>query len=67
MKITLIGASGFVGTNLMRILQENHQLKNIDIETGWTFRKLTVTGDVRDGAQMDSLITDADMVVLLAA
>ena len=67
MRITLIGASGFVGTNLMRILNDNHQIRNIDLQTSWSFREQTVIGDVRDSAQMDSMLSETDMVVLLAA
>lgn len=67
MRITLIGASGFVGTRLMSILNDNHQLRNIDLQTSSSFPKLTVTGDVRDQAQMNSLLSETDIVVLLAA
>ena len=67
MRITLIGASGFVGTRLIDLLRNEHELRNIDLETSHFFPGLTVFGDVRDPEQMDSLLADTDMVVLLAA
>lgn len=67
MRITLIGASGFVGTRLIDLLRNEHELRNIDLETSHFFPELTVYGDVRDPEQMDSLLADTDMVVLLAA
>ncbi len=67
MRITLIGASGFVGTRLIDLLRNEHELRNIDLEASHFFPELTVYGDVRDPQQMDSLLSDTDMVVLLAA
>lgn len=67
MRITLIGASGFVGTRLIDLLKNDHQILNIDIQPSHFFQELTVTGDVRDQSQMDSLLTDTDIVILLAA
>lgn len=67
MKITLIGASGFVGTRLIDLLRNEHELRNIDLEASHFFPELTVYGDVRDPQQMDSLLSGTDMVVLLAA
>ncbi len=67
MRITLIGASGFVGTRLIDLLRNEHELRNIDLEASHFFPELTVYGDVRDPQQMDSLLSSTDMVVLLAA
>lgn len=70
MKITLIGASGFVGTRLMNLLEEsseNHELKNIDLLPSHFFNQYTTIGDVRDQEQMDKELSGADLVVLLAA
>lgn len=67
MRITLIGASGFVGTRLIDYLQSDHQLKNIDIQSSHFFQEYTVTGDVRDFNSINSLLTETDLVVLLAA
>lgn len=70
MKITLIGASGFVGTRLMNLLDESsndYQLKNIDLLPSHFFNQYTTIGDVRNQEQMDKELAGADVVVLLAA
>lgn len=70
MKVTLIGASGFVGTRLMNLLAEHaqdYELKNIDLRPSHFFNQYTTIGDVRDQAQMDKELAGADLVVLLAA
>ena len=67
MKITLIGASGFVGTRLMDCLKEDHQLRNIDLQSSHFFPELTVKGDVRNISSISNLLPDTDMVILLAA
>ena len=70
MNITLIGASGFVGTRLMNLLDESgndYQLKNIDLLPSHFFNQYTTIGDVRDEEQMDKELAGADVVVLLAA
>ena len=69
MKITLIGASGFVGTRLLDLLHDapNYKLKNIDLQPSHFFNDLTVIGDVRDQDCMDKEIAGSDLVILLAA
>lgn len=70
MKITLIGASGFVGTRLMNLLNEyrdDYQLKNIDLLPSHFFNQYTTIGDVRNREQMDKELAATDIVVLLAA
>lgn len=67
MRITLIGASGFVGTRLIDLLKVDHQIKNIDIQSSHFFQEYTVTGDVRDFNSINGLLTGTDLVVLLAA
>lgn len=69
MKITLIGASGFVGTRLLDLLQGNpdYDLKNVDLLPSHFFNDITVIGDVREQDQMDKEIADSDVVILLAA
>lgn len=69
MKVTMIGASGFVGTRLLDLLKEssNHELKNIDLLPSHFFPELTILGDVREQSQMDKELAGADCVVLLAA
>jgi len=71
MKITLIGASGFVGTRLLGLLSEEknkYELKNIDLQHSHFFDNLTTIGDVRVEEQMNKeLMGGGDLVVLLAA
>lgn len=69
MNITMIGASGFVGTRLLDLLSKDaeYKLKNIDLEHSHFFDGLTEIGDVRDSAQLADKLKGADVVVLLAA
>ena len=69
MKITMIGASGFVGTRLIDLLKTDskYELKNVDLLPSHFFNDITVIGDVRNQEQMDREIAGSDVVVLLAA
>ena len=70
MNITLIGASGFVGTRLIELLsreKENYSLKNIDIAESHFFPEITKKGDVRNQEDLDRELQNTDIVVLLAA
>ncbi|MBQ9254547.1 MAG: NAD-dependent epimerase/dehydratase family protein [Bacteroidales bacterium] len=70
MNITLIGASGFVGTRLLDLLnqdKEKYTLKNIDIAQSHFFPNFTQKGDVRKQEDMDTGLKNTDLVILLAA
>lgn len=70
MNIVMIGASGFVGTRLIDLLRgepAKYRIRNIDLSPSCFFNDITVIGDVRDQARMDSGLKGADVVVLLAA
>lgn len=70
MNITLIGASGFVGTRLLGLLSENQEqytLRNIDKQQSHFFPQVTEIGDVRDVDTIKEKLHDTDVVVLLAA
>ena len=70
MKVTLIGASGFVGTRLLDLLsqeKDKYTLKNIDLLQSHFFPEITQIGDVRIQDQMDVMLAGSDLVVLLAA
>lgn len=70
MKITIIGASGFVGTRLLDLLSENkteYVLRNIDKQQSHFFPQITEIGDVRDVKTMTEKLKDTDVVILLAA
>lgn len=70
MNVTMIGASGFVGTRLIDLLKqesENYNLKNIDLLPSHFFNDITEIGDVREQEQMDEKLKGSDIVILLAA
>ncbi|MDE6009460.1 MAG: NAD-dependent epimerase/dehydratase family protein [Muribaculaceae bacterium] len=70
MKIALIGGSGFVGTRLIDLLNEDplkYDCKNIDLLPSHFFNDITVIGDVRNQEEMDRELKGIDVVVLLAA
>ena len=70
MNVTMIGASGFVGTRLLDLLTqepEKYTLENIDLQPSHFFKEITTIGDVREQEQMDKMLAGADIVVLLAA
>ena len=70
MNITLIGASGFVGTRLLGLLNEEPQvytLRNIDKQQSYFFPQITEIGDVRDVELLKTKLANTDVVVLLAA
>ena len=68
--ITLIGGSGFVGTRLLGLLDENSEnytLRNIDKQQSHFFPQFTEIGDVRDIDMLKQRLKGVDVVVLLAA
>lgn len=69
MNITMIGASGFVGTRLIDLIkdEEIYQIKNIDLLPSHFLNEITEIGDVRNQEQMNMKLKGADVVVLLAA
>lgn len=69
MKIAMIGASGFVGTRLLDLMNNsaNYELRNIDLLPSHFFPEISTIGDVRNQNQMNKELKGADCVVLLAA
>ena len=69
MKITLIGASGFVGTRLIKLLQESgaYQLQNIDKQQSHFYSEVTQIANVLDKQAITQALQGTDLVVLLAA
>ncbi|MFV0345488.1 MAG: NAD-dependent epimerase/dehydratase family protein [Bacteroidales bacterium] len=65
--ITLIGASGFVGTRLIDLIKNELQLRNFDKQQSHFFSEITNIGDVRNQEQLDQVLEGQDTVVLLAA
>ena len=64
-KILLIGGSGFVGSFLIKELQD-HIVENLDKNSSPFFDNLTVNGDIRNLDEI-KIPKDTDCVVLLAA
>lgn len=65
--ITLIGASGFVGTRLTDLIKDEFQLKIFDKQQSPFFPGLTTLGDVRNQAELNKALQGQEAVVLLAA
>lgn len=65
--ITLIGASGFVGTRLIDTIKDSYNLLNLDKQQSPFFSDITTIGDVRNKEDIDNVLEKADIVVLLAA
>ena len=63
MKVALIGGSGFVGTRLIDLLQQDgNEILNIDKNQSHFFSKITTIGDVRDREQLTQLLKDTGMM-----
>ncbi len=65
--ITLIGASGFVGTRLTDLIKNEFHLKIFDKQQSPFFPALTTLGDVRNLDQLNQGLVGQKAVVLLAA
>lgn len=66
--VTLIGASGFVGTRLLELLSgEGYVLRNIDKHPSHFYPSLTSIANVLDNKKLKSLLLGSETVVLLAA
>lgn len=68
MKITIIGGSGFVGTRLLKLLEESsYTLQNIDKRQSLSYPKITTIANVLDKEKLVLSLAGTDVVVLLAA
>lgn len=65
--ITLIGASGFVGTRLTDLIKKEFQLKIFDKQQSHFFPEMVTLGDVRKQDGLDRSLQGQEAVVLLAA
>lgn len=65
--ITLIGASGFVGTRLIDIIKEEFVTSNFDKQQSIYHPELTTIGDVRNQNELDKALKNQEAIVLLAA
>lgn len=69
MKIATIGGSGFIGTNLIRLLTgiEGCEVLNLDKRQSTAFSDVTRIADVLDREEIVNGLKGVDVVVLLAA
>ena len=69
MKITIIGASGFVGTRLINLLKDctSFDVRNIDKQQSHFHPEITTIANVLDKNKLTELLVGTDLVVLLAA
>ena len=66
-KVTVIGGSGFVGTNLcMRLQEQNWDFEIVDLKISNRFPEKSKIGDVRDISSLNRTIT-GEIVINLAA
>lgn len=66
-KVCFIGASGFVGTRLIEESKSDFLIRNLDKNQSHFYPELTVIGDVRNPADLDTGLAGYETVVLLAA
>jgi Nucleoside-diphosphate-sugar epimerases len=69
MKITLIGASGFIGTRLIELFKQipDFDLLNIDKRQSHFYPEITTIANVLDKDKLISLLKETEVVILLAA
>lgn len=68
MKVALIGGSGFIGTNLVPLLQRSgHEVVIGDIEKSNAYPKLWQFADIRDAKEMQNVCRGCDVIINLAA
>ncbi|MFD2557063.1 NAD-dependent epimerase/dehydratase family protein [Sphingobacterium tabacisoli] len=69
MKIAIIGGSGFIGTNVIRLLKgmKDYEVLNVDKRQSTAFTGITRIADVLDREAMAKELKGVDVVVLLAA
>ncbi|WP_225321236.1 NAD-dependent epimerase/dehydratase family protein [Rhizosphaericola mali] len=67
MKITVIGGSGFIGTNLVEVLKDNFQVKIVDKQMSHFFPELTTIADICNIDELRNAIEPTDIIVNLAA
>ncbi|KAA6315163.1 N-acetyl-alpha-D-glucosaminyl-diphospho-ditrans octacis-undecaprenol 4-epimerase [termite gut metagenome] len=69
MKISILGASGFLGTRLLALLKQTpaFQLQNLDKQPSKFHPEITTTVNILDKERLCPLLKDTNVVVLLAA
>ena len=68
MKIVVVGGSGFIGTQLVKmLLEKGHDVLIYDKNISDTYPDLTVQGDVRDKSNLVQACKSSDVIYNLAA
>lgn len=66
-RICIIGGSGFVGSHLIPLLKENHNIQIIDKKISEIYPKLSVLCDIRNPVLLNELLHGCEIVIHLAA
>lgn len=66
-RICIIGGSGFVGSHLIPLLIENHNIKIIDKKISEIYPKLSVLCDIRNPDLLNEVLHGCEIVIHLAA
>ncbi|MFT4204166.1 MAG: NAD-dependent epimerase/dehydratase family protein [Chitinophagaceae bacterium] len=67
MKITIIGGSGFIGTNLVEILKGQHDIRIVDKQVSRFFPDMTTIANICDVEGLRKAVEPTDIIVNLAA
>lgn len=67
MKVTIVGGSGFIGSNLSNLLDEKkHSFDIFDLKPSYLFASKTIIGDIKNPSDLNS-IDQCDAIINLAA
>jgi nucleoside-diphosphate-sugar epimerase len=68
MKVLIVGGSGFIGTRLLELLNEQgHRFTNFDRHISPHFPEQTIIGDVRSAEELTAASVGHDVIINLAA
>ena len=67
MKITITGGSGFIGTHLVNLLKQKHDILILDREPSKIDDVNFITCDLLESEKISNVLKDTDIVIHLAA